>query len=298
MNKTTVVVGVDASWRETGAVDWAVDEARRAGSGLHVLHVIDDRYGRLPYLRAAEINSHTQDLISSVRDRVRSESAVDLTADALSGIPGQTLARSASHCRIVVVGRRGVGGFSRLLVGSVSESVVSHADVPVVVVPDGWHPSAHGDAPVVAGVDVSAPSDAALEFAFATAAERAVPLHLVHAWEVPAGYVWDESYVSGELQQWQRYVERAFDELVEVWTDKHPEVTVRRRLWHGHPVDGLLDVARATGAQLLVVGGHPHNRLAGFMLGSVVRGVLHHATVPVAVVHDRSAHKKAEKPLD
>ena len=65
MNKTTVVVGVDASWRETGAVDWAVDEARRAGSGLHVLHVIDDRYGQLPYLRAAEITARRR--ISSRR---------------------------------------------------------------------------------------------------------------------------------------------------------------------------------------------------------------------------------------
>jgi len=294
MNKSTVVVGVDASWRETGAVDWAVDEARRAGSGLHVLHVIDDRYGQLPYLRAAEITSRTQGLISSVRDHVRSESSVDLTADTLSGIPGQTLARSAGQSRMVVVGRRGIGGFSRLLVGSVSESVVSHADVPVVVVPDGWQPSAHGEGPVVAGVDVSAPSDAALEFAFTIAAERGVPLHLVHAWQAPAGYVWDVSYASDELQQWEHYERRTFDELVEIWIGKHPDVTVHRSLWHGHPVDGLLDTGRTTGAQLLVVGGHAHNRIAGFLLGSVARGVLHHAGIPVAVVHDRAGDKTRE----
>lgn len=250
------------------------------------------RQGRLRYLRDTEIASQTQDLISSVRDHLRSESQVELTADVLSGIPGQALARSAAQARMVVVGRRGIGGFSRLLVGSVSESVASHAGVPVVVVPGGWHPAAHGEAPVIVGVDVSAPSDAALDFAFAMAAERAVPLHLVYAWQVPANYVWDVTFVSDELQQWRQYEEGTFEELVQAWAEKHPEVTVRRELWHGHAVDGLLDVARTTDAQLLVVGGRPHNRLAGFMLGSVVRGVLHHATVPIGVVHDSPADKE------
>ena len=203
MNKSTVVVGVDASWRETGAVGWAVDEARRAGSGLHVLHVIDDLVR--PTALPAGGGDHQPDAGSHL---------VGARPRALGAIRRPDRRRVVRHPRTDARAQRepvrdGRGrptwrrGFSRLLVGSVSESVVSdHADVPVVVVPDGWQPSAHGDAPVLAGVDVSAPSDAALQFAFATAAERAVPLQLVHAWEVPAGYVWDASYASDELQQW------------------------------------------------------------------------------------------------
>ena len=49
----------------------------------------------------------------------------------------------------------------------------------------------------------------------------------------------------------------------------------------GHPVDLLL--RRAAGAQLVVLGRRESARF-GFTLGSVARGVLHHASVPVAVI--------------
>ena len=48
--------------------------------------------------------------------------------------------------------------------------------------------------------------------------------------------------------------------------------------WHD------ITAASESDAQLLVIGTHHHTRLTSFLLGSVTRGVLHHATCPLAVV--------------
>ncbi len=54
---------------------------------------------------------------------------------AVSGLAAQELVAASSGSDLVVVGSRGGGGFARLLLGSVSHQVVSHAACPVVVIP-------------------------------------------------------------------------------------------------------------------------------------------------------------------
>jgi nucleotide-binding universal stress UspA family protein len=139
---------------------------------------------------------------------------------------------------------------------------------------------------VVAGVDIANPSSAALEYAFAAAAELSVPLRLVHFWDLPSGYVWDELYALEEKTVWEQRITAIFADLVDTWSSKYPDVVVRPVIRQGHPVEGIVEDAADSDAQLVVVGGRRHHRLTGFVLGSVAPGVLHHATRPLAVVHD------------
>lgn len=289
---TMIMVGVDGSWKQTGAVEWALAEALRTGAPLRVLYVVDDSYGQIPQLAAETVGTHAQDLVDEVRDHLH-EHAVPgrVTGDALAGKPGVALAKASEWARMLVVGRRGAGTLERLLIGSTAESVVSHATVPVVVVPDEWKPEEHRGAPVVAGIDPWAPSDAALDFAVTAAAENGVPLHLLGAWEVPTGFGWELGLSQDVIDSWEHDSRQQFDELASVLRDKHPEIDVRATFAQGHPVAVLLDEATSSRAQLLVVGGRAHGRLAGFLLGSVARGVLAHAGCPVAVVHEPAAHR-------
>lgn len=290
MTHTTIVVGVDGAWHRTGAVDWALDQALRSGAQLHLAHVVDSRFNQFAPLVIETVGARAQALIKAVGDSARERNdSVYVTAEALSGSPGTILADIARSAQLLVVGRRGVGGFGRLLIGSTSEGAVNHTDVPVVVVPDGWRPETHAFAPVVLGVDAADPSVAATEFAFATAAERGVALRLVSYWDLPNGYVWDASYVTEELRSVEGESRRMFDEFVETWTAKHPDVEVTTAFRRGHPAQGLVTDAIDADAQLIVVGGRRHNRLSSFVLGSVARGVLHHADRPLAVVHDARA---------
>ena len=61
----------------------------------------------------------------------------DCTVD-LHAVRGQSAARlleTAEGAELLVVGRRGAGGFRGLLFGSTADQVVRHSPVPVVVVP-------------------------------------------------------------------------------------------------------------------------------------------------------------------
>jgi nucleotide-binding universal stress UspA family protein len=54
---------------------------------------------------------------------------------AVNGFPPQELIEASRDADLLVVGSRGVGGFTRLLLGSISDHVMHHAHCPVVVVP-------------------------------------------------------------------------------------------------------------------------------------------------------------------
>ena len=58
-----------------------------------------------------------------------------VTVRAISGFPAQALIDASRTADLMVVGSRGAGGFTRLMIGSVSSQVVHHAHCPVVVVP-------------------------------------------------------------------------------------------------------------------------------------------------------------------
>ena len=62
---------------------------------------------------------------------------VEVTVQAVSGVPGETLIEASGDADPLVVGSRGISGFRRLPLGSVSRAVLHHARCPVVVVPDG-----------------------------------------------------------------------------------------------------------------------------------------------------------------
>ncbi|TCO20312.1 nucleotide-binding universal stress UspA family protein [Kribbella steppae] len=280
-----IIVGVDASWRETGALEWAVQEAELRHEPLRAIHVIDEAVRGTPYWSPIVIDDTATNLVGDVHWHLdSSRSRLDYDADLRVGAPAVKLAEAAEGSAMLVVGRRGMGAFKRLLIGSTSEAVVHQATVPVVVVPDGWKPNDHAG-PVLIAIDDSGQNYAAIEFAVAAAEERRVPLRIVHVWDLPNIYSWDAMNVAGVSTEWaenaQRYVESVADKL----RVKHPQLTVEVDVRCGHAVDGVITAAQVGDAQLLVVGGRRIRRVTSMLLGSVSRGVLQHATCPIAVVH-------------
>jgi nucleotide-binding universal stress UspA family protein len=174
---------------------------------------------------------------------------------------------------MLVIGRRGMGTFKRLLIGSTSEAVIAHATIPVVVVPEHWTPTDHAG-PVIVAVDDSGGNEAIIEFAISAATERGLPVRLLHVWDLPALFSWDAMNSAGVSSEWAENAERHFENIAAEWHGKHPEVAIRSEVRRGHAVDGIISAATASDAQFLVVGTHHHTRLASILLGSVARGVL------------------------
>ncbi|NEA33977.1 universal stress protein [Streptomyces sp. SID13031] len=284
--RPVIFLGVDGSWRETGALEWAIQESVLRGEPLSIVHVIDERLRKTPYLTPATVDGQAMELIQQVRSELpAADHGASHLAKTVIGHPATTLAALAEGSRMLVVGRRGIGSFQRLLIGSTSEALANQARVPVVVVPDRWKPP-RGAVPVIVGIDDSPQSEAAIDFAATAATERKVPVRLVHVWDLPNVYSWEArsfSDIEGDLAE---HAERRVAAIADQWGHKYPDLEIQTEVRRSHPVRGLLEAADEAGAQLLVIGGRNRSRAASWLLGSTGRGVLHHATCPVAIVHE------------
>ncbi|MFI7154627.1 universal stress protein, partial [Nonomuraea sp. NPDC050022] len=77
------------------------------------------------------------------------------------------------------------------------------------------------------------------------------------------------------------------DEQLASWRERHPQVNVIADVRCAHPVNALATAGDR--ADLLVVGSHGRNAIESIVLGSVSRGVLHHAHCTVTVVRAKNA---------
>jgi len=181
-----VVVGVDGSRSAFDAVRWAALEAERRGVGLCLVESSpwnapdDPRDG--PDLRSALRQVAQAQVDEAVAVAEKTVSGLAVSADVRTGHPVPVLVDASRDAGLLVLGHRGLGGVTGMLVGSVVVALAARAACPVVVV-RGEASSSTG--PVVVGVDGSAASDAALRFGFAAATARAVPLAAVHTWRDP-----------------------------------------------------------------------------------------------------------------
>ena len=141
---------------------------------------------------------------------------------------------------------------------------------------------------VIVGVDGSSASRAAVDWAARDAALRGRPLTVVHVAPTETAAAWIDVPVTEEY--WAAREKRCHDILAEamsVVTDAlgpDASVNVEQRLLFDSAVPAL--VAMSKDADLLVVGCRGLGSLARMLLGSVSRGLIHHAHCPVAVIHD------------
>jgi nucleotide-binding universal stress UspA family protein len=143
---TGIVVGFDDSEGGLAALRWAMDESVRRHEPLTVVTVVNELPVAVPAFYAIDEVGHVEDRRESTRKWV-THTVEELSArrvgsgiplldiDVVSGHPAKTLIDRSEGATLLVVGSRGAGGFSRLLLGSVSTAVVHHAKCPVVVVP-------------------------------------------------------------------------------------------------------------------------------------------------------------------
>ncbi|GAA3458668.1 universal stress protein [Saccharothrix longispora] len=285
---TPIVVGVDGSESAVTAAGWAAEEAARHRLPLKLVHAY-----LLPTLGYPDIVLTAHEVHQALREQGQQwlDQAAAAARAAAPGVevetsvvidrPAAALIAESRGARLVVLGSRGLGGFTGLLAGSVSVAVSAHAGCPVAVI-RGPVPTS---GPVVVGVDGSPVGEGAVAFAFEEASSRGVPLTAVIAWK---DFLVDSVYGSRVTVDWA-YVEdeqrRLLAERLAGWQEKYPDVAVQRVVVRERPARALVDIARD--AQLLVVGTHGLGGFAGMLLGSTSQALIHHAPCPLAVVRPK-----------
>lgn len=136
-----IVVGVDGSEGSVAALRWAVAEATLRGAVVEAVSAF-----HVPYVGAAAVMPLMLDpeefeeaaaavlhkVVSQVDAEALDQPVVELVVE---GPASTVLVEAGSRASMLVVGARGHGGLSGMLLGSVSRQVTEHATVPVVVVP-------------------------------------------------------------------------------------------------------------------------------------------------------------------
>jgi nucleotide-binding universal stress UspA family protein len=148
------VVGVDGSEGSRAALRWAAAEAARHGVELEVVHAWQPPI-RMPFgapvnrlagpsrLYPGPLAARAQELLDrTLTDVFGGQWPGRMAAALREGPPAAVLVAESAQADLLVLGCRGFGGFSDLLVGSVCEQAVRHAHCSVIVVrPHAHHPA-------------------------------------------------------------------------------------------------------------------------------------------------------------
>jgi nucleotide-binding universal stress UspA family protein len=285
-----IVAGTDGSEESLRAVDWAAREAVLRGLPLRIVSAAA-LPPRMSEQQAASVSglSTVADTQRKERDRALASAAERATAvapnlqidvDELAGAPVHALTDAGSGASMLVVGARGIGAFTAMILGSVSQYVSAHATCPVVVVREETT-AAHRQVGV--GIGDPARSAAALAFAFEEAALRKASLVAMQAWDSPSGQTgstWWALATPGRPAL-EEEAAKQLDSVLADWQGKYPDVPVTHDFVQAHPGRALVGLSAR--ADLVVLGRHmAHDGRPG--PGSVRHAVLNHAHGPIVTV--------------
>ena len=138
------VVGVDGSEESRAALQWSADEAVAHGARLEAVCAWELPFSGLASSYAPapaglpdpqEVARRAEEALDgTLKEVLGGETSLDVERVVEAGDPAAVLLRRSEAADLLVVGSRGRGGFSRLLIGSVTEKCVRYATCSVVVI--------------------------------------------------------------------------------------------------------------------------------------------------------------------
>ena len=136
-----IVVGVDGSEQSLSALKWAAEEARLRHGQVRV--VTAWHYPPVPSTvedSGSNDSFHAAERLQADALKAVAGAGVDIAGKVVRSSPAAALLDAAKDADLLIVGSRGHGGFSGLLLGSVSSQVTHHALCPVLIVRPGVAP--------------------------------------------------------------------------------------------------------------------------------------------------------------
>jgi nucleotide-binding universal stress UspA family protein len=293
-----ILLASDGSKDAELAAKAAMDLSKKTGAELHVVHawrplphyafpsLVPERY-QPPYEEGA------RKILEAQVGRIEQAGITVSKAHLATGRPADAILDHAERigAGLIVVGSRGLGPVKRLLVGSVSESIVHHAKCPVLVVRGGaksWPPVR-----VVVGEDLSEDAHSAAKLGVTLGKLMKAETLLVHTYEgmpphpetLPQG---DRELYEAMVEKHVRQVEPALEERAAELEDAY-DVRPQVRVVPGESALVLSEIAEeGDGPSLLVVGSRGLGTSERIVLGSVSSKVLMAARGSVLVCPRRN----------
>ena len=284
-----IMVATDGSADASSAIEWLIHFPAPADASVEVVTVIprqifDEINVRTPW---SELRAETERALEAARARLARRWPT-ATARLLYGDPREAIPEAAQEAGadLIVLGARGLGAMASFLLGSVSLGVARHAPCAVLVCKGQPRPPRT----VVIAVDGSPDSSAAFACFSALPLPKELAAHLVGVVQPLGRYpasapdIVTPALISA-LKQYEedlrQELERPLREAASALQPRVARVTVATPV--GLPAEAILQEAKKSAADLIVVGARGLGPLKRVLLGSVSESVLGHAECPLLI---------------
>jgi nucleotide-binding universal stress UspA family protein len=271
----SILVGVDGSMNASIAAAWAADIGRR--TGVSVTAIAAWSRPPTPFMDSSHPTSEANSNMAEFATRSLHDAGIDgLQVMSIRGPIAKTLLAAVDTYdgSILVVGTRGLGALSGLLLGSVSRELMFSTKRPLVVVPHQWSLDPPELTRVLVGVDCSAVANRVLSWAATFCSDVGVPATIVRCaspgCERPPGHV-------DQIDDRARSnVERALKPFRDLGVEYSTTIA------HCDPRVALVENAENRQTDLIVIGTRGEGQFRG--LGGTASYLARHSPVPLAVI--------------
>jgi nucleotide-binding universal stress UspA family protein len=294
-----ILVPLDGSALADRAVPFAATLAKRAGWSILLLRAVTTQRA-LTEAEGRAMVDEAQSALHSVAAALTADGLMVTTRVVDNQAESAILEATADQdVSLVVMSTHGRGGLGRFVYGSVADTVLRHAPVPVLTVPphglDRWPPEQQ--IKIMVALDGSEVSRTALEPACQLADVLGGSLLLASVVTFPSYAMYAEGYVFATpdpndnlLIQTRRYLEEMAAELR---TDtRQVEVCAT----YGTPYFGIMTIARDRGVGLIVMATHGRGGVTRALLGSVATATIRQTDVPIMLVRPDLIEGATEAP--
>lgn len=303
-----ILVAVDGSHYSLTAAEVIANRPWPPGSAVKILSVVrlpftptaetqalpDSDYARLERAARAEAQAAVDAALTRINaSNATREAPLDVTADILLGQAQETILAEAERwgADLILLGSRGLGGFKRFLLGSVSTAVATHAPCSVEIArADETHPVRKSHLKILLAVDGSAGSDAAVRAVLARPWPADSTVKIIGAAEPPKPLTPEAWAVSQNYyQEWEKVLTDQTRAAVEQAAAQFSgtALTVLTEVSQGQAREVILTAAESWGADLIVLGSRGLGGFERLLLGSVSHAVVTHAQCSVKLVRER-----------
>ena len=284
-----LLLALDGSACSQAAVDALLRFGAKAGDEVTLLTVLAEPPRGTPPTQVEELVRDRRRLADAelATEAVRLRSAgFTVVADCVFGHPAETVIQRAQEqgAEVILAGSQGRGQAARLLLGSVSHAIVSHASCAVLVARPTEERDAARALRVLVAFDDSAASWSAVRFVAETPWFAGAEVRLVHVDEFPSLYRVDllrpqeaaaasvSEEMRGALDRAEATLRGGVGEVVQVLRGS------------GYPYQEVLTAAAEGEVDLIVVGDKGRSAVQRFLMGSVTHRVVNQAACSVLVV--------------